>query len=83
MKAEQAKGGAEKWLGKAQDCLGELTHDEQLQTEGVARQAAGQLQQTYGKALDEVSDFARRKPLASIAIVAGVGMLLGLLLRRR
>ncbi|WP_339528342.1 CsbD family protein [Pseudomonas mucidolens] len=83
MKAEQANGGAEKLLGKAQDFLGELSHDEQLQTEGAARQAAGQLQQTYGNALDEVSDFARRTPLASIAIVAGVGMLLGLLLRRR
>ncbi|WP_439650640.1 glycine zipper domain-containing protein, partial [Phytopseudomonas argentinensis] len=53
------------------------------QAEGVARQAAGQLQQTYGNALDPVSDFAKHKPLATVAVVAGIGLLVGLLLRRR
>lgn len=83
MKSEQVKGAVEKVAGKAQGFLGDLTGDEQLQAEGVARQAAGQLQQTYGDALDTVSDFAKQKPLATVAIVAGVGLLLGLLLRRR
>ncbi|MBT0625367.1 CsbD family protein [Pseudomonas fluorescens] len=83
MKSEQVKGAVEKVAGKAQGFLGDLTGDEHLQAEGVARQAAGQLQQTYGDALDTVSDFARNKPLATVAVVAGVGLLAGLLLRRR
>lgn len=83
MKSEQVKGTVEKVAGKAQGFFGELTGDEQLQAEGVARQAAGQLQQTYGDALDSVGDFAKNKPLATVAIVAGVGLVLGLLLRRR
>ncbi|XCY76605.1 CsbD family protein [Pseudomonas sp. CBR-F] len=83
MKSEQVKGAVEKVAGKAQGFLGDLTGDERLQAEGVARQAAGQLQQTYGDALDTVGDFAKQKPLATVAIVAGVGLLLGVLLRRR
>ncbi|MGB3127851.1 MAG: CsbD family protein [Pseudomonas sp.] len=83
MKSEQVKGAVEKVAGKAQGFFGDLTGDEQLQAEGVARQAAGQLQQTYGDALDTVSDFAKNKPLATVAVVAGVGLLVGLLLRRR
>lgn len=83
MKSEQIKGRVEKAVGKAQDFLGDMTDDEQLQAQGVARQAAGQLQQTYGDVLANVGDFAQRKPLATVAIVAGVGLVLGLLLRRR
>jgi len=83
MKSEQVKGTVEKVAGKAQGFLGDLTGDEQLQAQGLARQTAGQLQQTYGDALDTVSDFARNKPLATVAVVAGIGLLMGLLLRRR
>ncbi|WP_248752056.1 CsbD family protein [Pseudomonas sp. MWU15-20650] len=83
MNSEQVKGAVEKVAGKAQGVIGDLAGDEHLQAEGVARQAAGQLQQTYGDALDTVSDFAKHKPLASVAIVAGIGVLVGLLLRRR
>ena len=83
MKSEQVKGAVEKVAGKAQGFLGDLTGDEKLQAEGLARQAAGQLQQTYGDALDTVSDFAKSKPMATVAVVAGVGLLVGLLLRRR
>ncbi|MFT0476468.1 CsbD family protein [Pseudomonas antarctica] len=83
MKSEQVKGAVEKVAGKAQGFLGDLTGDGQLQAEGVARQTAGQLQQTYGDALDTVSDFAKHKPLATVAVVAGIGLLVGLLLRRR
>ena len=83
MKSEQVKGAVEKVAGKAQGFIGDLTGDEQLQAEGVARQAAGQLQQTYGDALDTVGDFAKNKPLTTVAVVAGIGLLVGLLLRRR
>lgn len=83
MKSEQVKGAMEKVAGKAQAFLGDLTGDEQLQAQGLARETAGQLQQTYGDALDTVSDFAKQKPLATVAVVAGLGLLVGLLLRRR
>jgi uncharacterized protein YjbJ (UPF0337 family) len=83
MKSEQVKGAMEKVAGKAQGFLGDLTGDEQLQAQGLARETAGQLQQTYGDALDNVSDFAKQKPLATVAVVAGLGLLVGLLLRRR
>jgi len=83
MKSEQVKGAMEKVAGKAQGFLGDLTGDEQLQAQGLARETAGQLQQTYGDALDTVSDFAKQKPLAMVAVVAGLGLLMGLLLRRR
>ncbi|MGE1153323.1 CsbD family protein [Pseudomonas sp. ICMP 460] len=83
MNSEHVKGAVEKVAGKAQGFFGDLTGDEQLHAEGIARQAAGQLQQTYGDALDTVSDFARSKPLTTVAVVAGVSLLVGLLLRRR
>lgn len=83
MRSEQVKGAVNKVAGKAQDAVGELVNDEQMQLEGSARQAAGQLQETYGEALDTVSGFVRDKPLASVAILAGLGLLAGLLLRRR
>lgn len=83
MKSEQVKGAMEKVAGKAQGFLGDLTGDEQLQAQGLARETAGQLQHTYGDALDTVSDFAKQKPLATVAVVAGLGLLVGLLLRRR
>ncbi|TSD77809.1 CsbD family protein [Pseudomonas sp. KBS0710] len=83
MKSEQVKGAVEKVAGKAQGFIGNLAGDEQLQAEGVARQAAGQLQQTYGDALETVGDFAKNKPLTTVAVVAGIGLLVGLLLRRR
>lgn len=83
MKSEQLKGSVEKVAGKAQGLLGDLTGDEHLQVKGVGRQAAGQIQQTYGDALDTLSDFAKNKPLASVAVIAGIGLILGLFLRRR
>ena len=83
MKSEQVKGAVEKVAGKAQGFFGDLTGDSQLQAEGGARQAAGQLQQSYGDALDTVSDLARNKPFATVAVVAGIGLVVGLLLSRR
>lgn len=83
MRSEQIKGAVGTVAGKAQGVAGELLDDQQMRLEGAARQAAGQLQETYGEVLDNVSRFVRDKPLASVAILAGIGLLAGLLWRRR
>ncbi|KAA5842579.1 CsbD family protein [Pseudomonas chlororaphis] len=83
MRSEQIKGAVGTAAGKAQGVVGELLDDQQMRMEGAARQAAGQWQETYGDALDSVSRFVRDKPLASVAILAGIGLLAGLLWRRR
>lgn len=82
MRSEEIKGAVQKVAGKAQGALGDLTGDQQLQMEGQAREAAGQLQQTYGEVLDTVGDFVKRRPLASVAIGAGVLLVLRRLLRQ-
>ncbi|MDE1166685.1 MAG: CsbD family protein [Pseudomonas sp.] len=81
MRTEEIKGAVQKVAGKAQGALGDLTGDSQLQMEGQAREAAGQLQQSYGEVLDTVGDFVKRRPLASVAIGAGVLLVLRRLLR--
>lgn len=83
MKAEQIKGAVEQAAGKAQDWVGDLTGNDRLKMEGKARQTAGELQEHYGDVLDEVTSFAKRRPLASVAIAAGIAMLLTRLLSRR
>ncbi|QQZ44326.1 CsbD family protein [Pseudomonas sp. SK3(2021)] len=83
MRSEQIKGAMGTAAGKVQGAVGELLDDRPMRLEGAARQAAGQLQETYGDALDGISRFVRDKPLASVAILAGIGLLAGLLWRRR
>ncbi|MGE8415655.1 MAG: CsbD family protein [Pseudomonas sp.] len=83
MASEQLKGKVDKAAGKAQAMVGELLDDDSMQARGVAREAAGQLQEHYSQVLDRGLRWAREKPLASVALLAGVGLLAGLLLRRR
>ncbi len=47
------------------------------------RAGYSRLQTDVGSAVDDVSDFVRENPGKSILIAAGVGFLLGLLIRRR
>lgn len=82
MKSEQVEGVAEKIAGKAQSAVGKLLGDSQIEAEGAGRQAAGQLTQTYGDALDSVSAFVKEKPVAAIAIGAIALLVLDRLLRR-
>ena len=55
MKSEQVEGVVEKVAGKAQSAVGKLLGDSKIEAEGAGRQAAGQLTQTYGDALDSES----------------------------
>ncbi|MBK5373358.1 MULTISPECIES: CsbD family protein [unclassified Pseudomonas] len=82
MKSEQVEGVAEKLAGKAQSAVGRLIGDSTLEAEGAGRQAAGQLTKTYGDTLDSVSTFVKEKPVAALAIGAGLLLLVNRLLRR-
>ncbi len=82
MKSEQVEGAAEKVAGKAQSVVGKLFGDSKLEAEGAGRQAAGQLTQAYGDALEGVSTFVKEKPVAAIAIGAVALLILDRLFRR-
>jgi uncharacterized protein YjbJ (UPF0337 family) len=83
MSHEEIKGVVGEVAGKVQKTVGELTGDEQMQLEGAAREVAGKAKAKYGEAVGEVRELASRKPIAAIAIGAGVGFLLGALFARR
>ena len=51
-------GSAKEAVGKVEDTAGELLGDTETQVSGKIRQAAGNLQRTYGKVSDEVRDAA-------------------------
>jgi uncharacterized protein YjbJ (UPF0337 family) len=80
---DQIKGTAQEIGGKIQDAVGGLTGDSGTQAEGKLRQAAGKFQQSYGEALDNVRESAVSNPLATLAVVAGIGFMLGVIWSRR
>ncbi len=82
MKSEQVEGTVQKVAGKAQNAVGKLFGDSKLQAEGAGREAAGQLTETYGDAMNCVSNFVKEKPVAAVAIGAVALLVLGRLLRR-
>jgi uncharacterized protein YjbJ (UPF0337 family) len=55
MSFDQVEGAARQGLGQAEKAVGDLIGDTRLQARGVLDEAAGSLQQTYGR----VSDSAR------------------------
>ncbi|WP_261243020.1 CsbD family protein [Serratia entomophila] len=83
MNSEKANGVMDKVVGRAQELAGDVTGDERLQAEGAGRYAAGALQEKYGDALTCINDTVKKNPIATVAIIAGVSLLAGLLLRRR
>ena len=83
MNSEKADGMIEKVAGKAQEMAGDVTGNERLQAEGATRYAAGALQEKFGDALGCAGSMMKKNPLAALALIAGAGLLTGLLLRRR
>jgi uncharacterized protein YjbJ (UPF0337 family) len=85
MEADQIAGAAQDFGGKVQDGVGGLIGDTGLQLRGKANQVAGKARESYGRAVDEVTSFAREQPIATLAAAAGVGfgIILGLYLARR
>ena len=82
MDENRIEGTAKDLGGKVQDAVGGLTGDGSVQARGKANQAAGQAQDVYGQVVDEVTSFARDQPVAALLSAAGVGLVLGYLLRR-
>lgn len=80
---DQIQGTVQEIGGKIQDAVGGATGDADVQAEGKVRQAAGKIQQSYGEALDSVREAAVTNPIATLAAVAGIGFLLGVLWSRR
>jgi ElaB/YqjD/DUF883 family membrane-anchored ribosome-binding protein len=85
----QAQGAANTTAGKVQDAIGALKGDLRMQAEGKLRQVRGAAQQAYGKVSgqaevtrSQADEFIRTRPYEAVAVAAGVGLLIGLLVRR-
>ena len=80
---DQTKGAIKEVVGIAQDTFGAAAGDAASQIAGKARQAAAKAQQGYGQAILGLRDAATSNPIATMAAVAGVGFLLGVMWSRR
>lgn len=80
---DQAKGVAKETIGKAQDAFGGATGDAATQLQGKVKQGVGKAQRTYGEAVSGFRDAAISNPTATLAVVASVGFLLGVMWSRR
>ncbi len=78
----EVEGTIRKVGGKLQDAAGGLTGDETLQAKGKLNQAAGNAQQTFGAAAEEVRATVKESPLSALALVGAIAFGLGFLLRR-
>ena len=53
---DEVEGKTEKVKGKIKESVGEASNDEQLRDEGVADQAAGEVQESFGKGRRKVGE---------------------------
>jgi uncharacterized protein YjbJ (UPF0337 family) len=67
MNRDEVKGRAEQLKGKVKQAAGDLTDDEKLHDEGVADEAAGTVQEGFGRgrrkigeAIEDVGDRIKR-----------------------
>ena len=56
MHKDQLKGGAKDAMGAAKKTIGRATGNDRLEAEGMAEQAAGKVQKTFGDAKEAVRD---------------------------
>jgi uncharacterized protein YjbJ (UPF0337 family) len=56
MNRDELEGKTEQLKGKVKQGVGDLTDNERLHDEGVADEAAGEVQEGYGKARRKVGD---------------------------
>ena len=54
---DEVRGKAEQMKGKAKQAWADMTDDERLRNEGVADEAAGEVQEGFGRARRKVGDF--------------------------
>ncbi len=82
MDDNQFEGAARNIGGKVQDAVGGLTGDAGMQARGKVNQAAGQAQQMYGAAVDDLKTFTTEQPMTALLAAMGVGVVLGFILGR-
>jgi uncharacterized protein YjbJ (UPF0337 family) len=56
MNRDELEGQADKVKGKVKQAVGDLTDDEQLHDEGVVDEAAGNVQEGYGRTKRKVGE---------------------------
>ena len=94
MDQNRIEGAATNIGGKLKDAVGGLTGDTKTQAEGKMDQVSGQLQNAYGSAKDsareaagtmeeQITSFAKERPLMAMLSAAGVGWMLSRLMQRR
>lgn len=59
MNRDELEGMGERLKGKAKQGAGDLTNDERLHDEGVADEAAGEVQEGFGRARRKVGEAIR------------------------
>ncbi len=77
------EGTIRSMAGKMQETVGSATGDTLTQVRGKLNQAAGQVQEAYGTALDEARGFTAERPMTAVLAALGVGILLGMVVARR
>lgn len=77
MDTNKAEGTVQEVAGKVQDTAGGLLGDAGTQVAGKARELGGKAQQLYADTTDIVRDKTTESPFTALAIVGGLGFLLG------
>lgn len=83
MNEDQVEGTANKVAGRIQDAAGAFIGDPDLQLEGKARAAAGDVQAKAGDAVERLRDWTADRPLSAVLITASVAFVLGRLTANR
>jgi uncharacterized protein YjbJ (UPF0337 family) len=89
MNDDRIEGTVKEYAGKAQGKAGDLLGDAKTSTDGRIREAAGQAQEYYGAAADqirglseELTDRIHETPLLAVLGAIGLGYLIGRLSSR-
>ena len=80
---EKAEGTVQKIAGHIQDAIGGATGDTARQLEGKARQWGGKAQESCGDALNQIRQSATANPLVTVALIAGLALLVGAAISKR
>ena len=89
MNEDKVEGTVKEFTGKAQGVAGDLLGDSKTSTEGRLKEAAGQAQEYYGAAADqlrglseELTDRIHETPLLAVLGAVGLGYVIGRLSSR-
>jgi uncharacterized protein YjbJ (UPF0337 family) len=80
---EKTQGTVKEVAGRVQEAVGQVTGDQSTRFEGQTRQLLGKAERGYGEVLNRLRESAVTNPVATVAIIVGVGFILGALWERR